>query len=75
MSEKINIVFICSLNTQRSVLCQYILDKYAGSRFNSSSAGVTCRGERMSPLVYEILNKEEKIPKEKLDKFRSRIFD
>lgn len=75
MSEKRNILFLCSLNTQRSVLCQYILNKYAGSRFNASSAGVMCRGERMSSLVYEILNKEEKIKKEELDEFRSRVFN
>lgn len=75
MTKKTNVVFVCTLNTQRSVLCQFILEKYGGDRFNSSSAGIMNTGHSpMGESVKKVLSEYEKIPKSKLNEFRSTYF-
>ena len=67
MNKKINVVFVCTLNTQRSALCQFILEKYAGDRFNVSSAGlVNTKGSPMGDSVKTVLHECEKIKLSKL---------
>lgn len=76
MSKKTNIVFVCTLNTQRSALCQFILEKYAGDRFNVSSSGlIRVENGVLSESVKNVLYEYEKIPKSKLNEFRTTHFD
>ena len=75
MDKKINVVFVCTLNTQRSALCQFILDKYAHDRFNVSSAGlINTKNSPMGESVKTVLHECEKIKMSKLNEFRSTYF-
>ena len=72
--SKRKILFVCSLNTARSAACEYILNKYAGDRFEAKSAGLLASGTGMSPTLISALNKYEKIPKDELLSFKSTRF-
>ena len=72
---KRNILFVCTLNTARSVACMFILQKYAGDRFNVRSCGLASSGSSMSPTLMSALNTYEKIPKEELLEFKSQRFN
>ena len=62
MSEekRLKILFLCTANSARSVLSEYLLRKIGGDRFESFSAGSQPRGE-VHPLALRVLRDHLKI--------------
>lgn len=55
----IKVLFVCTMNTARSVMAEMILKKYGGDKFISSSAGIFTTGfTPMEPFAYQTLLKE-----------------
>lgn len=53
MSRKQSVLFICTGNTARSQMAQALLEKYAGGRFDVTSAGL--EPSRLNPLTVKVL--------------------
>ena len=71
---KRKILFVCTLNTIRSAVAQFLLEKYASERFECKSCGICASNSGMSPTFISVLNKYEGISKVKLSNFRSTRF-
>lgn len=52
--HKIQVLFLCTGNSARSILAEYLLRKMAPSRFETFSAGARPRGE-VHPLALKVL--------------------
>lgn len=53
------VLFVCTMNTARSVMAEMILKKYGGDKFIPSSAGIFTTGfTPMEPFAYQTLLKE-----------------
>lgn len=58
--RKLNVLFLCTGNTARSILSEAVLAHMGGGRFNAFSAGSMPKGE-IHPLTVEVLA-EARIP-------------
>ncbi len=56
-SRKLNVIFICTGNSARSILAESILRHEAGDRFNTFSAGTRPAGEP-NPFALELLKEQ-----------------
>ena len=55
MSKKLNILFVCTENSCRSIMFEAILNDYAKSNFHAYSAGAKPKGS-INPYALKILN-------------------
>ena len=62
--RKLNVLFLCTGNSARSILAESILRREGGGRFNAYSAGSQPKG-RVHPLALQILT-EERYPTDDL---------
>lgn len=53
--NRTKVLFVCTTNTTRSVMAQFVLDRFGYSRFDSSSAGIFASGIPMSSKLAEVL--------------------
>ena len=53
--NRTKVLFVCTTNTTRSVLAQFVLDRFGYSRFKSSSAGIIASGIPMCNELAEVL--------------------
>ena len=53
--NRTKVLFVCTTNTTRSVLAQFVLDRFGYSRFKSSSAGIIASGIPMGNELAEVL--------------------
>ena len=54
MLKKMNVLFLCTGNSTRSILCEAILRQHGGARFNAYSAGSQPLG-KVNALTLELL--------------------
>jgi arsenate reductase len=78
-NEKQKILFLCTGNSARSILAEYLTNKIGRGRFKAYSAGSEPRAE-VNPLTLRILNDQYKISAEDArskswDEFRDTKFD
>ncbi|MFQ3670675.1 MAG: arsenate reductase ArsC [Verrucomicrobiia bacterium] len=59
-SPKFNLLFLCTGNSARSVMGEYLLRRIAPTRFNSYSAGASPKGE-VHPMTLRVLKEFFKI--------------
>ena len=71
------VLFICTHNSARSLMCESLLRQLAGDRFETYSAGTNV--STVNPYVIEVLDKEgidtSSLYSKSINKFRSNKFD
>ena len=63
MLEKMNVLFLCTGNSARSILGEAILCQHGGNRFNAYSAGSQPLG-KVNPLTLELLQNLKYVTKD-----------
>lgn len=71
MEKAEKVLFVCTSNTARSAMAEFILEKYGGGRFIASSAGLFSSYAPMTERAAAVLI-ENGISREKISLFRSR---
>ncbi|MCR5457524.1 MAG: ribosomal protein S18-alanine N-acetyltransferase [Clostridiales bacterium] len=72
--NRTKVLFVCTTNTTRSVMAQFILDRFGYSRFDSSSAGIFASGIPMSNKLAEVLA-QKGYSKSSVDEFKTSQID
>ncbi len=72
--NRTKVVFVCTTNTMRSVMAQFVLDRFGYSKYVASSAGLFASGIPMSNNLAEVLS-QKGYPKKDIQSFRSTQID